>query len=201
MYSFAHTKRNKEDVKQVPIPIEFIPIMQEIRYNYFINEKRDKIISNTDNGLLLNSNEEKKLSSSIYERLCKNDISKAMLFGTGADNFAHAINEILSEKSIRELCIKDNNFALQITQYILGFITKTQQHILEINNHFENEKQLLLKSVLSTPKNFEESWKIAAPFIQLTMISLILIQHIFIRNFKEVYLLKKKQIIILSLKM
>ena len=156
MYSFAHTKTNKENDKQAPVPIRFNPIMQEIIDDYILNEKREKIISNMDNDFLLNSNEEKELNTLIYEHLCKNDISKIMLLGTGADNFAHAINEILSEKPIRELCIKDNNFARQITQYILDFIIKTQQHILEIDNPFENEKQLLLKSVSSTPKNITD---------------------------------------------
>jgi CRISPR/Cas system CMR subunit Cmr6 (Cas7 group RAMP superfamily) len=192
MYSFAYTKENKEDVKQAPIPIEFIPIMQEITYNYFLNKKRNKIIQNIDNGSLLNSNEEKNLNTSIYECLCKNDISKVMLLGTGADNFAHAINEILSEKPIRELCIKDNNFALQIAQYILGFITKTQQHISEIDNPFENEEQLLLEYVSSTSKNFEESWKITAPFIQLNYDQLNLDTTYFYNEFQKSLSYKKE---------
>jgi hypothetical protein len=166
MYSLANKKMNKENVEQVLIPTEFVPIMREITNYHILNKKRNKIISNMDNGFLLSSNEEKELKATIYEHLCKNDISKTMLIGTGADNFAHAINDILSEKSIRELCIKDNKFAKHITQYILDFITKTKQHILNIDNPFKNEKQSLLKCVSSTPKNFEESWKIAAPFIQ-----------------------------------
>ena len=137
MYSIAK-KIDTENGTQAPIPRAFIPIMLEFAENYNI--------LNMKNGLLIDKISIKKLSDHIFERLCKNDISNIILLGTGADKFSKAINKILSIKPLRELCIKDRNFALSITQKIIDFITKTQQHILK------NEPQFLPSESLSQKK-------------------------------------------------
>jgi radical SAM superfamily enzyme YgiQ (UPF0313 family) len=135
MYSIADKKT---------IPQEFVPIMLEIQEKH--------IASSIDNNSLFDKIDKKGLSDFIYERLCKNDISNTILRGYGADKFYIAINNILSIKPMRQLCIKDKNFALQITQQILSFIINTQQYIHKIDNPFKNEPQQLSSELLSQKK-------------------------------------------------
>jgi len=145
MYSIAKKIKN-DNCEQAPIPQEFVSIMMEIQENY--------ITKNLDKNSLLDEIDKKRLYDLIYEHLCKNDISNLILLGTGADKFNNAINNIFSIKPMRELCIKDRDFARQITRHILDFITKTQQYIFSIDNPYKNECQLLPSELLSQ-KTFE----------------------------------------------
>jgi len=133
MYSIA-------DKSKGIIPYEFIPIMQQVAENYI-----GRVMGKSS---LLDKTEEKALSDHIYERLCKNDISSSLLLGFGADKYYKAINKILSIKSLRELCIKDRDFAYKITQYILKFIVETQHKIINMDNPFKDETQNLSSEVI-----------------------------------------------------
>lgn len=142
MYSIAKKTENENSL-QAPIPKEFVPIMLTITENY--------IAKNIDNSFSLDKIN-KYLREYIYECLCKNDISNKISLGLGADKFYKAINKILSIKPMRELCIKDRDFAQQITQHILDFIIRTQQHILKIDIPFENLSQNLSSESFSQKK-------------------------------------------------
>jgi hypothetical protein len=59
------------------------------------------------------------------------------------DNFAGAINSILSNDTMKEMCCENEELSEKITGDILDFVNKTKKLIDKTENPFENECNLL----------------------------------------------------------
>ncbi|MCL1994307.1 MAG: VWA domain-containing protein [Spirochaetes bacterium] len=118
-------------------------------------------------GSVANKDKRAELASSIYEQLQKKQNAKTLSNGD-TDNFAAAIEKILSNEAMQELCAKDPSLAKQVTQDILDFVNKTKRHILKTGNPFEKERQLLEEFKTTQAQTFEKSWENIASFIAET---------------------------------
>jgi uncharacterized protein with von Willebrand factor type A (vWA) domain len=108
----------------------------------------------------------KQIAESIYEALREKTNLPAGLSNADTDNFASAIENILNNETMRELCAKDTGLAEQVTRDILDFINKTKRQIQKTENPFEAE-QCLLDNFKATEKtDFEKNWETTAPVIQ-----------------------------------
>lgn len=110
----------------------------------------------------------KQLASSIYEQLqakSKNGIGFA---NADIDNFASAIDAILSNETMKELCRQDQELAEKITLDILDFINKTKKQINKTDSPFDKENELLNDFSSTSKTKFEQNWKSVNPFIEKT---------------------------------
>jgi len=108
----------------------------------------------------------KKLVDIIFESLQKKDFKNIDLSNSEINNFANAINSILSNETMRELCSIDPSLAEQITHSILDFVKNTHRQIQKAENPFEMEQQCLEDFKKMESEKFEENWKITAPFVK-----------------------------------
>jgi len=130
-----------------------------------MNHKFDRFINF---GLIVDKDKRTKIASTIYEQLQRKQAVSIALANGDADNFATAIEDILSNKTMRELCAKDPSLAEQITTEILDFISDTKRQIQRSEDPFENEQNLLDNFKQTSKETFEESWETTAPFVQDT---------------------------------
>jgi hypothetical protein len=82
------------------------------------------------------------------------------------ENFASAIDEILDNETLKDLCSKDKELAEKVTQEVLEFINKAKKEINTSNNPFEQEKDLLQSFSETEKKNFDEKWKPTSGFLK-----------------------------------
>ncbi|MCL2185847.1 MAG: VWA domain-containing protein [Treponema sp.] len=107
-----------------------------------------------------------EIANTIYKQLQKKQSYSAVLTNENTDNFAAAIENILSNKVMQELCIKDSSLAEHITRDILDFMNKTKKQILITENPFENEQNLLENFKQINKDSYEETWETTASFIK-----------------------------------
>jgi len=119
-------------------------------------------------GSVADKDKRAEIASFIYDQLQKKQNVSAVLSNENTDNFAVAIEDILSNDTMRELCTKDSSLTEHITTDILNFINKTKRHIQRIEDPFENEQKLLDNFGQTDKDSFEKSWETTAPFIQET---------------------------------
>ena len=108
----------------------------------------------------------RKLAQSIYFQLQKKSESGIGFANADTDNFATAINDILSNATMKELCSKDPELAEKITQDILDFINKTKKQLNKTENPFENEIELKQEFEHSKRSEFKNIWKKVNPTIK-----------------------------------
>jgi uncharacterized protein with von Willebrand factor type A (vWA) domain len=119
-------------------------------------------------GSIADKKKRAEIAAFIYEQLQKNK-DAVSLSNDNTDNFAIAIENILSNKTMRELCAKDPSLAEHITTDILdGFINKTKRHLRKLEDPFETEQNFFESFKQINKDSFEESWKATAPFVQKT---------------------------------
>jgi uncharacterized protein with von Willebrand factor type A (vWA) domain len=100
-------------------------------------------------------------------------------------NFADAIENILSNKTLRELSAKDSSLAEQITREILDFIDKTKRQLDKIGNPFETEQNYLRDFEQCEKSGFQKAWDTAAPFLQETYDRAVFDMEFYYRQFDE----------------
>jgi uncharacterized protein with von Willebrand factor type A (vWA) domain len=128
-----------------------------------MNNKFDRFITF---GSIADKEKRAEIASLIYEQLQKKQNVPIGLSNENTGNFAAAIESILSNETMRELCAKDPWLAEHITTDILDFINKTKRDIQRMENPFESEQKLLDNFVQTDKDSFEKSWEITTPFIQ-----------------------------------
>jgi len=127
----------------------------------------------------------KKLVDIIGGALQKKDFENIGLSNSEINNFADAINDIISNETMRELCLADSSLAEQITHSILDFVKNTHRQIQKTENPFGVEQQQLGDFKKTAAENFEETWKIAAPFIKETYEPQTLDTEFYYKEFQE----------------
>jgi uncharacterized protein with von Willebrand factor type A (vWA) domain len=108
----------------------------------------------------------KELANAIYEQLQSKSDKGIGFANSNTENFATAIDEILNNKTLKELCSQDKDLAEKVTQEVLDFINKAKREINTSENPFEGEKELLSSFSVSEKKNFQEKWKPTSGFLQ-----------------------------------
>ncbi len=100
-----------------------------------------------------------QIANAIYAQLQRPSKDGIGLTNAQTDNFATAIDVILSYPTMNELCSKDPELAENITQEILDFINKTKRNLIKTENPFENEIKLKQEFEQIQPLQFEDKWK------------------------------------------
>ncbi len=117
-------------------------------------------------GAIADSVKRKQLAETIYERLQMKSETFISFANSEIDNFANAIEQILSNSIMIELCNKDPELAEKVTKDILDFVNNTKKTILKEGNPFDKENELL-KHCFEIPKEEFVNWyKIASSFLQ-----------------------------------
>jgi uncharacterized protein with von Willebrand factor type A (vWA) domain len=109
-----------------------------------------------------------QIAFTIYSQLQNNSESSIDFTNAATDNFANAINEILSNSTMKELCSKDPELAEKVTEEILDFINKTKKQINKTQNPFENEIELKQEFEQSQKSEFKNKWKKVSQTIKNT---------------------------------
>lgn len=107
----------------------------------------------------------KRLAEGIYSQLQKKSEKGIGETNANTDNFANAINVILSNPTMKELCSKDPELAEKITQEILDFANKTKKKLNKIENPFEVEFELKDEFKQSKKSEFKSKWVKVNPTI------------------------------------
>jgi uncharacterized protein with von Willebrand factor type A (vWA) domain len=108
----------------------------------------------------------KELAKAIYEALQKKTGKGIGFANSNTENFATAIDEILQNETLKDLCSKDKELAEKVTQEVLEFINKAKKEINTTDNPFEQEKSLLQSFSKTEQKNFEQKWKPISGFLK-----------------------------------
>jgi hypothetical protein len=117
-------------------------------------------------GVITDPAKRKELANSIYEQL-QNKARKGIGFDNSqTENFAAAIDAILSHKILKELCSKDKELAEKVTHEILDFINKAKREINTSENPFEDEKELLNSFSDTGTKTFQKKWTPTSGFLK-----------------------------------
>jgi len=119
-------------------------------------------------GSIADKEKRAEIANTIYEQLQKKQDVYIALTNDDTGNFTTAIENILSNKTMRELCAKDSSLAEQITTEILDFISDTKRQMQRSEDPFKNEQNLLDNFTQTSKETFEKSWETTAPFVQET---------------------------------
>ncbi|MDR0475241.1 MAG: VWA domain-containing protein [Treponema sp.] len=122
-------------------------------------------------GSIADKDKRAEIASLIYEQIQKKQNISVPLSNENTDNFASAIESILSNDIMRELCARDSGLAEHITTKILDFINKTRRQMRRMEEDPDKIRikgeQILLDSFGHVGEDsFEETWEQTAPFIQ-----------------------------------
>ena len=117
-------------------------------------------------GSIADPGKRKELATAIYEQLQKKTGKGIGIVNSNTENFSTAINEILQNEMLKELCSKDKDLAEKVTQEILEFINKAKKEINTTANPFEQEKFLLQSFSKTDQKTFEQKWKPTSGFLK-----------------------------------
>ncbi len=110
----------------------------------------------------------KKLAESVYLSLQKKSSSDIGFSNADTDNFASAIDEILKNPSMKELCAKDPELAEKITNEILEFVNKTSKVIQKSENPIGEEYLLMQDFEQSKKSEFKPKWEKINPLVKDT---------------------------------
>ena len=119
----------------------------------------------TESGSPADREKRKETAAFILNRLQDKQDTSTDLSKKNAGNFTASINDILSNRDMREFCAKDPGLAEHITEDILNFITESQEKIQSGRAPFENERDRIADFEQAMNNSFEEAWKITSPFI------------------------------------
>jgi uncharacterized protein with von Willebrand factor type A (vWA) domain len=107
-----------------------------------------------------------QIASAVYLRLQSKSRSGLGFANADTGNFTSALDDILSNKTMKELCSGNTELAEKITLEILDFVNSTQKKIIKTENPTENEENLLNELYFSDKSHFLKSWNKAGEFIQ-----------------------------------
>jgi uncharacterized protein with von Willebrand factor type A (vWA) domain len=100
-----------------------------------------------------------QIANAIYSQLQKKSEKGIGFTNVDSDNFATAIDEILSNLTMKELCSKDPELAEKITYEILHFINKTNRTIGKSENPIGDEYLVFKEFEQSKKSEFKNKWE------------------------------------------
>lgn len=117
-------------------------------------------------GVIADETTRKKLTESIYLSLQKKGTKDFGLTNAVTDNFASAIDDVLNNQTMIELCSKDPDLAEKITNDILEFLNKTKKELIKTDSPFAKEQETLNEFEQSKKPEFHIVWKKVNPLIK-----------------------------------
>ncbi len=101
-----------------------------------------------------------KLAQNIYLSL-QNKSEKGIGFvDADIENFASALDELLGNSIMKELCAKNPELAEKITNDILEFVNKTKKQLIKIDSPFVKEEEIRKDFDQSKKSEFNQKWQI-----------------------------------------
>ncbi|HRG48650.1 MAG TPA: VWA domain-containing protein [Leptospiraceae bacterium] len=82
------------------------------------------------------------------------------------DNFTYALNQILRNDTMRQLCAEDAGVAETITKEILDFINQTKRQLIKTESPFHEELKHLEDFSTISEKNFSKPWESISNFLK-----------------------------------
>lgn len=119
-------------------------------------------------GAIADEETRRKLAESIYHLLQNKSADGIGMPVEVTDNFSTAVDQILSNPVIREMCSKDHGLAEKITLEVLDFINKTKKQINKSDNPFDAEQQIKNDLGQAGQSDFSAKWEIAKSLIGST---------------------------------
>lgn len=101
----------------------------------------------------------RKLANSIYSAIQSTSERKIDFSEPAVQNFLSAINQILNNQTMRQLCHNDPNLAQVITTEILNFIVTGRKQIAISKNPHEAELLQLQKTKQDNNQLFQQNWE------------------------------------------
>ncbi len=117
-------------------------------------------------GLISDEATRKIFAENIYSHLQRNLNSSVGFANAITDNFTSAIDEVLTNQTMRELCSRDPELAEKITQEILEFINSTKKSIIKADKPTEEEENLLNELCDLDKSKFVDLWSKICEYIQ-----------------------------------
>jgi uncharacterized protein with von Willebrand factor type A (vWA) domain len=117
-------------------------------------------------GLILDASTRKRFAEDINLRLQNNTEGHIDFVNTATENFASAVDEVLSYSSLKELCSNSSDLAEEITREVLDFINTTKKQIVKSENPYEAEYQLLQEGIQTPKKEFIPYFKKASAVLK-----------------------------------
>jgi uncharacterized protein with von Willebrand factor type A (vWA) domain len=118
-------------------------------------------------GLIADKNKRKAWAKAIFDELQQPSEKKITVFDAEIDGFSGVIQQILDNKTMRDLCQNDANLAQHITQEILEYINKAKKDFNQ-NNPYSAERELLEQfnaiNKLQFDKSIIENKDVLRPF-------------------------------------
>ena len=106
-------------------------------------------------GNIVDQKTRKQLATVIFEQLQKKEQTNIGINNIGTENFSTAINEILDNLTMKELCGENPELAEKITTEIFDFINKTKKKINKTENPFAIEKDMYSVFRQTKKENFD----------------------------------------------
>ncbi len=110
-------------------------------------------------GLIGDASSRKQLAHSIFLSLQRIIANKSELSKEIGNNFTYALNQILENDTMRQLCREDAGLAETITKEILDFINRTKRQLIKIESPFQEEQKQLEEFSTISEKNFSKPWE------------------------------------------
>ena len=133
----------------------------------------------------------KQLATAIFEQLQRNEKINIDNNNIAIENFSAAINEILDNLTMKELCSENPELAEKITTEILDFINKTKKQINKTGNPFAIEKDMYSTFRQTKKENFDQNWELVYPFVDKTYAKNQIDTEFYAKEFQKSFLAKK----------
>ncbi|MDR1933823.1 MAG: VWA domain-containing protein [Spirochaetales bacterium] len=104
----------------------------------------------------------------IYAALRNPSGAASRAASRSAGGFSRAIEQILSNRTMRELAAQDEGLARQLTGEILGFVNTAAGRMRIAENPFEKEEKLFYEFEKTGKDDFEEAWEELSVFLRQT---------------------------------
>lgn len=117
-------------------------------------------------GAIGNKKLREQIASKIYSHLQKKSSSGIGFANADTENFASAIDEVLKNHTMKELCAKDPELAEKITNDILEFVNKTKKQLIKTDNPFAKEQEIQEDFEQSKKSEFKPKWDKVNPLVK-----------------------------------
>jgi len=140
-------------------------------------------------GAITDSANRRKLAEAVFEHLSKQSTNGVSITNSESDNFGSAVNAIVANETMKNLCEDNTDLAEKVTLDILDFINKTKKEVYRTESPFEFENGILDNFVNKGKSDFLNEWRVVHPFISETYesqeIDLVFYQDQFINSLDE----------------
>jgi len=145
-------------------------------------------------GLICDSKQRKKISSSIFDRLAYGEVDKTIA-DADTENFSTAINSIIENNLLKNATLGNPQLSEKITQEILDFVNRAKKEIATTENSFESEKEMIQVFSNSSIPEFNKIWPHTSTFLKENYNRNQIDCGFFDKEFSKVFVNNKRKVI------